>query len=260
MRCNDVIKFFEQLSPESAALEWDNVGLLIGRRDKEIRRIYIALDATDDVIRSAIDWQADMLLTHHPLIFGAVKKINTDNFITRRILKLASHDMCYYAMHTNFDVYGMADAAAEALRLRRTSVLDVTETRDEVEEGIGRVGRLPKVMSLRECSEYVKHCFDLEHVRVYGDMDAVLENAAVSPGSGKSEIKNAIRKGADVLITGDIEHHEGIDAVAQGLTIIDAGHYGIEKLFIDYMKEYIREGCPGMAVMTHPLSDPFSVV
>ena len=115
-------------------------------------------------------------------------------------------------------------------------------------------------MSLLECCEYVKERFSVEHVRIYGDPDTNLEFAAVCPGSGKSEIKKAISAGADVFITGDIEYHEGIDATAAGIAIIDAGHYGIEKLFIDYMRDYISENCRELEIITHPLEEPFMII
>ena len=260
MKCQSLIEILEELSPLRFALDWDNVGLLCGRREKEVNKVYIALDATDEVVRQAVEQRADMLLTHHPLIFRSIKKINSDDFIGRRLLTLIKNDIAYYAMHTNFDVMGMADAAAESLGLRNTDVLDVTVSEGEVREGIGRVGRLPRIMSLLECCEYVKERFNVSHVRIYGDPETNLEYAAVSPGSGKSEIRNALAAGADVLITGDIEHHEGIDAVAAGITIIDAGHYGIEKLFIDYMKEYIAENCKELAIVTHPIEEPFKII
>ena len=84
--------------------------------------------------------------------------------------------------------------------------------------------------------------------------------AAVSPGSGKSEIKNAIAAGADVLITGDIDHHEGIDAAAQGLCIIDAGHYGLEHIFITYMKEYLEQNCAGVEIAVQQKAFPYWIV
>ena len=107
MKCYEIIEKLETLSPPSYAEEWDNIGLLVGRRDKEVRRIYIALDATDDVIEDAIRVQADMLLTHHPMIFHKINRVNTDDFIGKRICHLIRSDMVYYAMHTNFDVKGM---------------------------------------------------------------------------------------------------------------------------------------------------------
>ena len=133
MKCYEIIEKLETLSPPSYAEEWDNIGLLVGRRDKEVRRIYIALDATDDVIEDAIRVQADMLLTHHPMIFHKINRVNTDDFIGKRICHLIRSDMVYYAMHTNFDVKGMADAAAQRIGLQNAEVLDVTY--DDIVQG-----------------------------------------------------------------------------------------------------------------------------
>ncbi|MCR5509080.1 MAG: Nif3-like dinuclear metal center hexameric protein [Lachnospiraceae bacterium] len=260
MKCEKIIASLEELSPLDYAEDWDNVGLIVGRRDKEVKSVYLAVDPTDEVIRSALKAGADMVITHHPLIFRAIKKVNSDDFIARRVLALARNDISYYAMHTNFDVMGMADEAADSIGLKKRSVLSVTYEDDIAKEGFGRVGRLPKVMTLEECARYVKKCFKLKYVRVYGDLDSELETAAVCPGSGKSMIKDAIAAGADVYITGDIEHHDGLDCVAQGLMVIDAGHYGIEKIFIDYIRDYLGRNFPGLSVYTHGDTEPFTVI
>ena len=227
MKCYEIIEKLETLSPASYAESWDNIGLLAGRRDKEIKTIYIALDATDDVIEEAVRIKADFLLTHHPLIFHKLSRVNSDDFIGRRVFQLIQNDICYYAMHTNFDVMGMADAAADELKLHNSQVLNVTYEDDISKEGCGRFGRLPRKMSLAECAELVKSVYQVPNVRVFGELTDMVETAAVMPGSGGSYIQDALRFGADVMITGDIDHHEGIDAVAQDLNIIDAGHYGI---------------------------------
>ncbi|MCR5356389.1 MAG: Nif3-like dinuclear metal center hexameric protein [Lachnospiraceae bacterium] len=260
MKCSSIMNSLEELSPVSYAEQWDNVGLIVGRKDKEVRKVYVAVDPTDEVIESALKVQADMLITHHPLIFKAIKKVNSDDFITRRVLRLARHDISYYAMHTNFDVMGMADEAADKIGLKKRSVLSVTYEDDIAKEGFGRVGRLPAVMTLKECAEYVKSRFGLKHVRVYGDLGAELETAAICPGSGRSMIGDAVKAGADVYITGDIEHHEGLDSVAQGLMVIDAGHYGIEKIFIEYLKDYLKRNFPDLAVYTHRDIEPFVIL
>ena len=260
MKCQNIITSLEELSPLHYAEDWDNVGLLVGRRDKEVNRVYLAVDATDEVLQCAVDARVDMIITHHPLIFKPLRQINNDDFIARRVLSMARHDICYYAMHTNFDVMGMADAAADEIGLKRREVLQVTYEDEIAKEGIGRVGRLPNIMTLRECAEHVKQVFGLDNVRVYGDLDAELEIAAISPGSGKSMIGDAVAKNADVLITGDIEHHEGLDAVAQGLMIIDAGHYGIEKLFKNYIKDYLKRTYPNLTVYVHRDINPFVIL
>lgn len=260
MHCSEIIRKLEELSPKIYAADWDNVGLIVGRREKEVSTVYVALDATDEVIQKAIECEADMLITHHPLVFSPLKKITADDFIGRRILKLAKHDISYYAMHTNFDVIGMADAAADLIALSRPDVLDVSYEDEIGAEGFGRIGRLPEIMPLVEVCDLVKKVFELENVRVYGDLDATCEVAAIAPGSGKSMLKAAIKKGADVLITGDIDHHEGIDAVAQGLMVIDAGHQGIEKIFVPYMEEFLRREIPSLMLYTGDLESPFKVI
>lgn len=260
MKCYEVLEKLEILSPVEYAEDWDNIGLLAGRRDKEVDIIYIALDATDDVIEEAVRLGADLLLTHHPLIFKKLSRVNTDDFIGRRVYKLIRNDICYYAMHTNFDVMGMADAAADELALTDRDVLEVTYEDDIAKEGCGRVGKLLKPMSVAECAEFVKKNFDIPNVRVFGCVDDMVENVAVMPGSGGSYIREAIKANADVMITGDVSHHEGIDAVAQGLKIIDAGHYGIEKLFVNYMKEFLTRELPELKVYTAEPSEPFVVI
>ena len=103
MKCSNIIEKLEELCPLSCACEWDNPGLLAGRQHKEVKKVLLALDATDQVVEEAIRQQADMLITHHPLIFKPLKKVNDQDFISRRILKLIQSDISYYAMHTNFD-------------------------------------------------------------------------------------------------------------------------------------------------------------
>lgn len=260
MKCYEIIEKLETLSPPAYAEEWDNIGLLAGRRDKEVNTVYIALDATDDIIEEAVRLQADLLLTHHPLIFHKMDRVNTDDFIGRRVYRLLSNDIAYYAMHTNFDVMGMADAAADELGLRHRQVLNVTYEDEISKEGCGRYGRLPERMTLRDCAELVKKSFHVPDVRVYGNLDSVIEDAAIMPGSGGSYLQDALQVGADVMITGDIDHHEAIDALAQGINMIDAGHYGIEKLFIPYMEEFLKRELQGLKIYKAEVQEPFTVI
>lgn len=267
MKCSDVIKILEDLAPVSCACEWDNPGLLAGRRDKEVRKILVTLDAADEAVEKAVKEGADMLLSHHPLIFKPVKKINDEDFITKRILTLIQHDISYYAMHTNFDSAPgcMADLAAERLGLTDAEVLEdmgVLE-RDglSMPYGIGKIGNFSKELSVEEAAELVKNAFGLEAVSVYGMDRGIVKRAALCPGSGGSEIEIALQKGADVLITGDISHHQGIDAVARNMAVIDGGHYGLEHIFIDFMCQYLGEKLQGQAeVVGMPVRFPVKVV
>lgn len=244
MKLRTIMDWLEQLSPLQYAEEWDNVGLLLGDEEQEIRHIMIALDASDAVVRQAVEQKADLLLTHHPMIFRPLKQINNRSMIGRRIWKLATNQICYYAMHTNFDVKGgMADLAAQRLELSDTEPLEVTVVEGSQPEGIGKVGRIAEPMTVEQLAHKVREAFNIENVMLYGNPEKQVTRVAISPGSGKSEIEHALNKKADVLITGDIGHHEGIDAVDMGLEIIDATHYGLEHIFISFMKEYLETRC-----------------
>lgn len=260
MRCNEVIQVIEAAYPREAALDFDNVGLLAGRTEKEVKKVYLALDATDTVIDHAAETGADMLITHHPLIFSPLKKVTDEDFVSRRVIKLIGHDISYYAMHTNYDVLGMAPLAEKVLGIRDARVLEVTGEDEGGEQGIGRIGKLEKIMTLEECCVFVKHRLNLGSLKVFGDMKRKVHTIAVCPGSGKSVIKTAIEKGADVLVAGDIGHHEGLDAAEQGLAIIDAGHYGTEYIFIDDMKQFLERKLPVLDIVTEPVRHPFQVI
>lgn len=258
MICKEIIEKIEERYPRSYAMEWDNVGLLVGRREKEVKKVYIALDATDEEIENAVAFGADMLITHHPLIFKALRQINDSNFISKRIITLIQNDISYYAMHTNYDVMGMADLAGEILQMSDAEVLEITCA--DAGEGIGRVADLEEEMTLEECCQFVKEKFQLPSVKVFGNPKQMISRIAVSPGSGKSMIGAALIKGVDVLVTGDIDHHDGIDAVAQGIAVIDAGHYGIEHIFIEDMKRFVENHFPEAEVKTAEICHPFWIM
>jgi len=255
-----LIQILKQQSDESYACSWDNVGLLVGNSEKEVKKVYIALDASDEAVQEAIDEKADLLLTHHPLIFRGMKRITEQDFIGRRVIAMIRADMCYYAMHTNFDVMGMAELAASRIRLKETVPLEVTCVEDGIAQGIGRAGELERDMRLSECCTLVKSAFGLKYVKVFGDPEKTVRRAAICPGAGKSDVEQALEAGADVYITGDIDHHTGIDAAACGMAVIDAGHYGIEHIFIPYMAQYLRGQAPQLEIVTQGRAEPFQIV
>lgn len=254
MKCQEIIDILERQSPTEYALEWDNVGLLVGRRNKEVRRLMLAVDATADVCQTAVEHGVDMIVTHHPVIFSKLKSVNDDTVLGRKILSLIEAGIVCYAMHTNFDTRGgMGREAAAMLELKNTEVLDETLNG----EGIGRIGILDKPVTVRQLAERVKTVFSLEQVMLYGNADTEVDKIAVCPGSGKSVIGIAIQKGAECLITGDIGHHEGIDAVEMGLNIIDASHYGIEKIFMQFIYHYLKDFCPDVEIEIADVGVPF---
>lgn len=255
MKCKDFITKLEELSPAMYAMNWDNSGLLVGDSEKEVNKILLSVDVTDEVISEAIRVGADMILSHHPLIFSKINRVVSSDLVGRKILQLIEHGICCYCMHTNFDVMGMADAAADELGLMQNEVLMVTYEDDISKEGIGRYGFLKDICTLQELAEQVKRKFDLEHVTVYGSLDTKVARVAISTGSGKSMIPYALNTDCDVIITGDMDYHTALDSIAQGLCIIDAGHFGLEKLFITYLQEYLQREAPELITVKSEQKD-----
>lgn len=257
MLCQDIIKILEEQSPREYALGWDNVGLLVGRRDKEVKKILLAVDATVEVCNKAINENVDMIITHHPMIFSGLKRINGDTAVGEKILSLIEAGIVCYAMHTNFDTKGgMAKLAANKLDLVNQEVLE--ETCEG--EGIGQIGFLEEPVTVKELGVKVKEQFDLNNVMIYGDIQQKVDRIGICPGSGKSVIDVAINKNVQCLITGDIGHHDGIDAVDDGLIIIDATHYGIEKIFMKYMYDYLTNLKIDAKILMADVGVPFVVV
>ena len=154
-------------------------------------------------------------------------------------------DISYFAMHTNFDIAPgcMADLASEKIGLNAEAPLEITVQNEHGACGIGKIGELPRAMTLEQIAQQVKTAFDLPFVTVYGSQKITgdIQRVAISPGAGGSMVQIAIAQGAEVLITGDIGHHDGIDAVACGMAIIDAGHYGLEHIFIPFVEAYLKK-------------------
>lgn len=260
LTCEDIVQCLEDLSPCGFAESWDNVGLLVGRREKRINSVMLCVDVTESVIAQAIQAGVGMIISHHPLIFSGEKRITNETVFGTRLLDLIQADICVYAMHTNFDVIGMADAAAERLDLLESQVLQVTYEDEIATEGIGRVGKLKGTMSLEELAHFTKEVFQVPSVKVFGNPDTLCCEVAVCPGAGKSLVKDVLKTDADVYITGDIDHHTGIDLVAQGVCVIDAGHYGVEKLFVPYIHDYFSKIMPECRVIEAVEEEPFWVL
>ena len=255
------MRTIEEDFPKSLAVDWDNVGLLVGDEEAEIRKVLINLDVTDAAVERAVKEGADLILTHHPLLFRPLKTVTEQDFIAARVRKLIRNDINYYAMHTNFDIAGMADQNAVDLSLREPEVLEELGTYEDGRAyGLGRIGLLPEEMTLKELAGHVKDVMKLDAIRVYGDPERKVLRVGVSSGAGKSAVNDALRKLADVLITGDLDYHTAIDADARGLAMIDAGHYGTEFTYISFMEKYVKEKFPELDVLTMQIVQPYHIV
>jgi len=228
MIAKDVIGLMKEIAPPNLMEDWDNSGFLIGREDADIKGIIVCLDVTEDVFNQAKSVGANMIVSHHPIIFKPIKEVTGNKNVL--IYKLIKNDMNVYCAHTTLDNAngGVNDCLADALKLSDVKLLE--EKMDG--QGTGRVGNLPKKMGACELAEYTQKALNAEYVR-YADACKLISKVAIVGGSGSSFIDKAVEMGADALITGDIKHHDALYCLEEGLSIIDATHFATEQLIKD---------------------------
>lgn len=237
MNLVEIIKFFEIKYPKELAYEWDNVGLQVGTLNTKAKKILISLDLTKEVVKEAIQLKANMILTHHPLMFKAMDKIIFDSPRGWIIKNLIKHNITVYSAHTNYDVAdgGMNDTLAAALKLENVKLLDPIDD-------IGRYGTMAET-DFPSFISNVKNVFNLETVKVIGRTDRLIKTVGISGGSGSKHMYEAKKVGCDVYLTGDITYHTALDGVALGITLIDVGHH-IEEIFVPKIKKELESEFP----------------
>lgn len=240
VRCRDIMWLMEDLAPSKYAEEWDNPGLNIGDADAEVRKILVALDASEEVIDEAVKKGADMIVTHHPLLFHPVKKINYDSPDGRKIIKLIRNNINMFAAHTNLDAVwgGTNDVLSEMIGLRDLKVLASGKYEGV---GIGRIGVFEGDITLGTLSVKIKEALGLDAVRVTGNLSSKVKKAALCTGAGMEFMKEALEEGCDVLITSDMRYHEAMEAVERHIAVIDATHYATENIIVPKLAAYLRE-------------------
>ncbi len=256
MKLKDIASVLEELSPKSYACDWDNVGLMTGDMNKDVKKVLVTLDVDDKAINKAISENCDLIVSHHPFIFSPLKSVTSGSLTGSRILKTIQNDIAVYSMHTNFDIMGgMAELAADKLGMSSPKVLEyTTET-----QGLGRYDDFDEA-TIACWADKTISIFGLQGVSVFGDLNSKVSRVAIAPGSGKDSIEYALDNKVQLLITGDIGHHAGIDANACGLAIIDAGHYGIEHIFIEFIAEYLNKQCDELNVIQSELCIPYTYI
>lgn len=242
MKCASIIEKLQDLMPYTLAMDWDNVGLLVGSSQKEVKKVLLGLDLTNEMLDFAIKEEVDLIITHHPLIFSSIKVVNDDSILGRKILSLIKNDISYIALHTNYDIAKdcMTKASFKRLGLEFCEVFCEEKNFANDILGIGGIANLQESKTLYELASIFKEKLELAACPVYGNLEDSFDKLAVLPGSGKGMYKEAIKKGIKLLVSGDISHHDGIDALEGGVSIIDVGHYGMEKVFIDDMQDKIK--------------------
>lgn len=238
----DVEKLLYSWAPKELAEDWDNVGLLIGDAEREVKRVLVALDITEDVVDEAIRAGADLIVAHHPVMNCAwheVQTIRTDDMQGRKLTKLIEHRISAICMHTNLDAAegGVNDVLAATLGLSGLEALGA--------DGIGRIGTLNGEKTLAQYLAFVLKSLSCRGIR-YRDGGKPVHRVAVGGGACGCYIAEALRKGCDTFVTSDLKYNDFLDT--EGLNLIDAGHFPTEDVICDELVRRIGEAFPAIHV------------
>ena len=252
MRVRDVTAALEAFAPLSIQEKWDNSGLCIGSPDQEVHGILLGFDCTPALVDEAVACGADLIVTHHPLIFGGLKKIAPEDPVGLAVIKAVRAGIAVYAAHTTADkvASGVSGAMARRLGLKHVSILDPDGTRflDGTEEtvGLGMVGDWTEPLSCEEAVARVKEAFGLKQVRCSRFIPGKISRVAMCGGSGSSLIEAARAAGAQLYLCGDVSYHHFF--TPSGFVLMDIGHFESEVEIVDILFSLLRKNFPTFAV------------
>ena len=233
-----------ELAPGEAAMEWDNVGHLLGDPDQAVERVLVALDITEGVADEAIASGCQLVVAHHPVMncrWTPVQNIRDDTFQGHLFLKLLRNNVSAICMHTNLDIAwgGVNDALAQRLELVDPGPL--------CENGLGRVVEYPESVALADYVRFVCQALGCNGLR-YADAGKPVRRVAVGGGACGEFEDDAIRAGCDTFVTADLSYHQFLDAAGKGINLIDAGHFPTEDPVCEKVITYLTDRFPELAV------------
>ena len=240
----DILNFIEGIAPPYMKMDWDNCGLLCGRRNKEVRKILVALDPFRNVVQEAIDQGADLIITHHPLIFrNPLMAVSDNNETGRLVLELMEHGIAAINAHTNLDLApgGVNDVLAQTLGLQEIKIINPIDN-----YGLLRCGTVAE-QPLSAFLSSVKTNLRCDGLR-YVDAGKAVRKVAVGGGSCADEMLDALEAGCDTFVTADVKYNQFRTAFELGLNLIDAGHFHTENPTMPVLAEKLATQFPNITV------------
>ncbi len=245
--------------PSRLAEEWDNVGLLIGDPDRPVRRIMTCLTITRDSADEALSRSADLIVTHHPLLFRPVSRLTTESPEGRLIYSLIDGNVAVYSPHTAFD------SAAAGINQQLAEGLGLTNIRPlvpgEMELGGGRFGQLESILPFDEVAGRIKEFLGVSQLQVVGPPEHPVHLIAVACGSGGEFLDAADAADCDLLVTGEARFHTCLAAESLDMTLILAGHYASERFALDWLAGWLAKQLPDLEIWASAAErDPIRLV
>lgn len=247
---SDIVALMETIAPQRKKESWDNVGLSCGRPDKKVHTILVVLDPFEDVAAEAVQVGADLIVTHHPLLFHPAYSVTDETAIGRTLMTLIRHDIAAFSAHTNLDIApeGVGQCLALALGLENISVIEPTEQDAHGNIwGLLRKGSVPE-QPLETFLSHVKQTLHTPTLR-YAAAGETVHHVAVGGGACADEWKSALDAGCDTFVTSDAKYNDFWDARDAGLTLIDAGHFYTENPVCPWLQRILQAAFPETTVL-----------
>ena len=247
----EIFDWLDQRAPFRYQLDFDNAGFLVGRGERQVQRCLVALDITPAVIDEAIALDCQLIVAHHPVIWGKLGQVTDETITGQKVLTLVEKGIAAICAHTNLDAVegGVNTQLAQRVGLKETVPLE-TDGTDEAGHpyGIGRVGtvRRPE-LSVREYAAFVKERLNAANVRFVGGGKPV-QRVAVGGGACGSMLEDVVAQGCDTFVTSDLKYNQFLDAKALGLNLLDAGHFPTENVVCGPMVQWLSEAFPKVEV------------
>lgn len=254
---SDILEFLDTVAPGYMQYEWDNNGLLCGRPSKEVNKILVALDPFEIVCQEAADINADLLITHHPMIFSPIKALTDETDMGRAMMLLIKNDITAINTHTNLDCApgGVNDVLAEKVGLSNIQIINPQGT--DPQWGLLRCGTVAP-QTLRDFMTTVKNNLGCQALR-YVDAGKPVHRVAVGGGSCGSDLQEAVSAGCDTFVTADVKYNQFREALSSGINIIDAGHFHTENPVCAVLAEKLKFAFPEIeVVLSKKLTDPMN--
>lgn len=246
----EICGFFNENAPFYTKFDFDNIGLLVGDPAQEVHRVLTALDITDAVIAEASGLGAQLIVSHHPLIFDPLKTVVADDYKGRKLYRLIREDISAICLHTNMDTAdgGVNDCLMAALGGTVTGLLDPHGAHpDGRPYGVARLGELPEATGLETFLARTKHALGVNMLR-YVSGGKPVKRLACCGGAGGSEIEKALRAGCDTYVTADLKYDHFLWAKEMGLNLIDADHFCTENVVVPHLAALLRGRFPALDV------------
>lgn len=261
-KVKSIINEIEKVAPKFLKESYDNVGMMVGDEDAEVKKVLLALDCTKQVVEEALSLECEMIITHHPLFFRKPNSIVKGNLTGDKVLSLAKNDINLYACHTNLDSAenGINATIVDMLGYKSSSIMEISKIKGYENCGIGRIVKLEKAVELNSIIDNVKKNLNIKNLRVVRGCEKI-KTIAIINGSGQDFFGMAKSMGADCIITGDTTYHFVSDYKEMGISIIDAGHFGTEYAVFLKVLEFLKDSFKDVEFIASKESkDPYEFV